>query len=491
VRFLIDTNVFIPLEPGSASDVEEKSEEAAILASSAIEQGIVLHYHPVQEQDLSKDSNSERRTLRQLLLKKYVVLPKPPSPPAEFWKEVGNPPPGSNSWIDGHLIYATTRNLVDSLISEDRGIHRRCDRLGIADRCLTIADAIAVINDTRVVQPEAPPAVDSHLVHELNERDQIFESLREDYPGFDSWLEKCSREHRKSWTISSGANSGYSGIAIVNPESSTHSSLIGPTLKLCTFKVSDESRGFRFGELLLRTVFEYARATDFNSIFVEAYSKQEALIKMLGEFGFQNLGTKSVQSNELVLGKSLIPSGFDSPELAPLEFHRRYGPFNVCWENVSGFIVPIEPRFHEGLFPELESQRQLLAGVDAFGNTIRKAYLCNSNTTRIEPGDILLFYRSRDAKAITTIGIVEETLRSENPALVKAFTSNRTVYRDETIKEKTEKGGALAIKFFHAPLLVNPILFDSLKDNNVLKSAPQSITKISDSSLKWIKNQTQ
>jgi len=39
-----------------------------------------------------------------------------------------------------------------------------------------------------------------------------------------------------------------------------------------------------------------------------------------------------------------------------------------------------------------------------FGNALRKAYLCHASTRRLEPGAPLLFYRSKDEKAVFVVG---------------------------------------------------------------------------------------
>ena len=49
------------------------------------------------------------------------------------------------------------------------------------------------------------------------------------------------------------------------------------------------------------------------------------------------------------------------------------------------------------------------------GNTIRKVYLCRAKITRLRPGDLLLFYMSKDvryaaSRSITTVGIVEQVI---------------------------------------------------------------------------------
>src|ERR1700730_15408199 len=97
---------------------------------------------------------------------------------------------------------------------------------------------------------------------------------------------------------------------------------------------------------------------------------------------------------------------------------------------VRKFCVPIQPDYHRRLFPEIAFGRDLpLFPKEEFGlilahgqertpgNTIRKVYLCRAKTTRIRPGDLLLFYMSKDdryaaSQSITTVGVVEQVMTS-------------------------------------------------------------------------------
>ena len=93
------------------------------------------------------------------------------------------------------------------------------------------------------------------------------------------------------------------------------------------------------------------------------------------------------------------------------------------------------------------------------GNALRKAYLCNSNTGSLEPGDILLFYRSQDLKAVTTLGVVESAIRTADPQEIMTYVGRRTVYRpDEIVMMCRSVRGVLAILFrqdqFHRATVV-------------------------------------
>ena len=90
------------------------------------------------------------------------------------------------------------------------------------------------------------------------------------------------------------------------------------------------------------------------------------------------------------------------------------------------------PPYHEKLFPEISFRPHppLFGAVGIArertatprqertpGNTIRKVYLCRAQAKGLKPGDILMFYLSRDrrlaaSQSLTTVGTVEQCRES-------------------------------------------------------------------------------
>ena len=262
------------------------------------------------------------------------------------------------------------------------------------------------------------------------------------------------------------------------------------TLKICMFKISDMHSGFRYGELLLRDVLQYAERNAFGFLFVEVFPEQEQLIAFLAEFGFSDLD-KPTERGELRLGKRLAFTSHDIATIEPLDFNRRFGPFAMKWEDASVFIVPIKPKYHDLLFPEATAQSQFFEGRMACGNALRKAYLCNAVCREIRPGAILAFYRSEDTRGLTALGVAEETFVSCDATGVARFVGKRTVYPMGEIERLSQKE-VLAVLFRQSRVLRSPILLDKLLRNEILAAAPQSITKISKlAARKWLKIQTE
>ena len=266
MKLLLDTNIIIPIEPTSPKNVEINTPRAARLVQLANKAGTWICIHPAQYNDFARDLDEERAKTRSSLLLKYQLLEAPPDA-SHLTPQLASVPKGSNEDVDNQLLAAVAAPAVDYLVTEDQGIHRKALKFGLSDRVLTIADAVYMLEALFDVRVAPPPAVDAVSAYQLNKRDPIWASFREDYPPFDTWLAKCMREHRQGWKIS-GEN-GYAGIAIVNAESDPPLGMKGKILKLCSMKVSAAYAGFKFGELLLKTIFRYAEANQYDWIFVE------------------------------------------------------------------------------------------------------------------------------------------------------------------------------------------------------------------------------
>ena len=483
MKFLIDTNVFIPLEPAGEAGEQPWAQAAIELARLVSEARSQLYVHPLEREDIQRDRDEPRRELRERLFQKYPLLPDPPEVPREFEQEIGAPTPGTNDWVDDHLLAALHANAVDFLVTEDRGLHRKAARLDLAERVATVTEAISVVRDLFDRAPPAPPAVRSVVAHVLDGSDPIFESLRLDYPAFDDWLAKCKREHRRSWAIS-GAGGELAGVCIVKPEPSAPHLPEGRVLKMCTFKVSPAHNGFRYGELLLKAVVRHAISNSYEWLYVTVVEKHEHLIAFLTEFGFEDVGANQ-GTGERVFAKPLTFTDADRSAADPLTFNIRFGPFASKVAGAPAFVVPIKPLYHSLLFPDAERQTELFPGRFAFGNSIRKAYLSHGSIRTITQGANLLFYRSGDVQGVMATGVVENTLVSSSATHVATFVGKRTVYSFEEIEAMCGRD-ILAILFRHSGILKPPIQLAELVAHGVLTAHPQSIVTVPQEATAWL-----
>ena len=483
MKFLIDTNIFIPLELTSLDNLEAATPEVTRLAQLISKARHQLYVHPAMRTDIQKDTDEIRRKVREILLNKYLCLPNPPSISAKLESILGRAEPETNDWVDNHLLAALDADAVDYVISEDRHLHKKAVRLNLQNRVATVVEVISIVQDLFDVIPPPPPAVRAIVAHELEEADPIFDSFRRDYPYFNTWLIKCKREHRKAWVIED--RDRLAAVCIIKQEKSDLYDMGGKILKICSFKVSEDYNGLRFGELLLKTLFSYIYENKYDWIYITVFNKYANLIDLLEDFGFQEVNF-SINLGEIVLTKPLSYTEVEYNSMDPLKFHIRYGPPAVKLTNVQTFVIPIQPQYSQLLFPEEEKQLSLTPGTHPFGNSLRKAYLSNAAIRKITPGANLLFYRSQDKHSIIALGVAEDTLVSTQPVEIARYVGKRTVYRFNEIEELCQRGETLAILFRQSRILRSPITLNELTKNNVLSAAPQSVLNVPEEAAKWL-----
>lgn len=477
MRILIDTNILIPLEDTAGI----LSSAYAELNRIAQEQNHQIIVHPGSLEDLSRDKNNDRKRILLSKANKYSILESPPIPDNQQLLDLGLTNNGENDRIDNLILFAIFQHAAHLLITEDRGIHAKARRLGIADRVHYAQQALNFLKDLhRIVEIRLPDI--SHIpLHNINYRQPFFDSLRSNYPEFDSWYIEKSAEGRRAWCVieKDGSLAALLIYKEERDEQVTHDvTLDQKALKLCTFKVGDQFRGRKIGELLIKMAFEYGFRNGYKNIYVTIRpGVHDHLRDLSEEFGFFSIGLCRGQRDEVYI-KSIPETAPMISTYLPFDYHKRYNPFFVC-SNVSKYIVPIIPAFHEILFPELQTRRQLSLFNDtsSVGNTIKKAYLCHAQIKNMSAGDILLFYRSTDTKMITTIGIVEDFQCLDDPDEISTMVSKRTVYSRQQIEELCEKE-VRVILFRQIKHLDQPLSMRWLRDNGITGNI-QSIRSVS------------
>ncbi len=488
MKFLLDTNIIIPAEPTELENIELDTPLITELLRRLNEGRQQFYVHTASIQELSGDKNRKRWEMRKMLLDKYPMLPNPPSSTKKIQAVFTIESLNKHDQIDLMLLSSVDADAVDYLVTSDIELRKKASRLGLEARVATPDEAISIIRALFPLTPTPPPAARSRYAHELDLEEPIFDSFRLDYPEFDEWFrKKCKLEHRPTWTIETETGD-IGGICVVKPnDAPEYKEMPTPILKICSFKIGESCRGYRFGELLLKAVFDYADQNQQASIYVTAFEKQIELLDLLENFGFESLCTSS--RGEVVLFKTLKFSRQDYESLTPLEFNVKFGPNQVKFDGANSFLIPIVPKYHEILFPEAEAQLEFLPGRHPFGNGIRKAYLCHAKIRRIASGDIVFFYRSKNHGGVSTYGVVENTVVSSDPREIARSVGKRTVYTYPEIEILCSRGNVLVILFRLSRSTIEPIALKELLKENIIKKAPQSITSLSLEAAKWLKDQ--
>lgn len=477
MRFLLDTNVLIPLEdwaiPLRAS--------LANFVRLARENNHVLVYHPASEDDIAEDRNTERRSLTLQRLRQYTKLEHRPECP---WNTPGTK---RNDAADNEILYTLSLHAASALVTEDRGIHDKAKAKGLLDRVFSIQtaeDLLIRLHETISVRLPNVEEVPLYQLTPLLET-RFFDSLRNGYAGFDRWFREKAEDGRRAW-VHWQEPSELGGICIFtrqdNEQIADTLRLDGPALKLSTFKVGESSRGRKVGELFLKAAFKYASANRLESIFIHGDEQRHYfLFELLMDFGFERVGHHPAGGRQDAVYLKQHPPEPPMDPRPPFEYLRAFFPHFRSDPSVRVYVVPIKPHYHEILFSDFEGeatkQRHLFVQDNYAGNAIKMAYLCRAQTKKMNAGDILLFYRSVDERALTSIGVVEsyETLTDAESIVAKV--KRRTVYSLAEIREMALQPTRV-ILFRLVQHFSRPIPLAELLQARILNGQPQSITSI-------------
>lgn len=477
MRFLLDTNILIPLEDSQIP----LADSLAHFVRLASKHDHDLVYHPASEDDIKRDSNLDRRAKTLQRLKQYHRLDARPDCP---WNATET---DANDASDNEILYALYCDAVHALITEDRGIHDKARARGLVSRVFTIQTAEDWLRRLHEKQSVVLPNIEQVDLYSLTPQlsGPFFDSLRESYATFDEWFREKAREGRKAWVT--WETHGHLGALCVFAhqyhEQITEEGrkLRGTALKLCTFKVGASSRGQKIGELFLKAAFRHASAHCLEEIFVHGDDQDHFLFGLLEDFGFSRIGTHPGSDGRDVVYLKEHPVGAPRVMVEPFQYLRKYFPHFRYDDAVGKFIVPIRPQYHDVLFPDYvlgkDMQLGLFKSTNQVGNAIKLAYLCHAQTNYMAPGDVVLFYRSGDQSAITSLGVVESYEALNDADIVASRVKRRTVYSMEEIAEMTKRPTKVMlfrlVKHFQKPLDLA-----WLKVQGITKGAPQSIVKI-------------
>jgi GNAT superfamily N-acetyltransferase len=484
LTFLVDTNIFLTLEPFGPVGETEPFDEAAGFKRRVDEHAHLIALHSGTTTDIERDSDEARRAQRLQALNKYLVLDNVPASQA-LLDAFGA---SANDQVDALIASALEANAAHYLVTEDRSLRQRLTNVApaLSPRALSLAEAIELLDQLHPPAPEPPPLVELRPCYSIDLADPIFGSIRDDYEGFDKWFQTSCQAGQREALIIEG-DGALAGLCILKDEDDEEYGLPSRRLKLCTVKVAEPHRRQRYGALLVKAALDNAVRRGRTGLYVTVFDRHPELIRLLEDLGFE-ITAQVTALGELVMWRPLVPPPEAVHELDGFEFNRRYGPRNLKLD-VAMHIIPIQPQWEERLFPEGRLQLELVGENAACGNDLRKAYLSRASTLQLERGDLVLFYRSRDERAVRFIAVVEDTLRSSDVSEIVQFVGTRTVYTAEEIEEMADHGRRtiLALLIRQARHLNPSWSADELVAKGVIARAPQSIQSIPDEGAEWIR----
>ena len=470
-KILLDTNMFIYLEDFKVTD--EKVMKLTKRLYDSDEYKIVIHPKTREEILKMKDETKKEIFLSKIAI--YKEIKSPPKASSQFHNKVGCH--NEHDRIDNELLFSIYRNCAKYLITNDQGLLKKAKKVNLDNRVLSIEEALIKFKEKISTEVKKPIYIEYKYLHELDINDSFFDSLKQDYDGFEEWFITKQEKEAQAYVTEDGKNITSFLMMKIEDEDEDYSDFFKPfkpgrRLKISTLKVVDT--GKRIGESFIKIIVEEAINQKVDEVYVTVFDKQEYLIEMLESYGFKKYTKKNTKKadgtfeNENVLVKDMK----NKDEFYPF--------FSV--DNKRVFIVPIREEYHNLLFQESEKNIQLniddYQGKNTASNSLKKAYLCNSNIKQIRSGDILLFYSSRLKKAITSLGIVDaEFHRFENFDDMYNLVKKRTAYEENELRKKY-KNDKLVIMFKLYYSFDKYVSYDFLKNKGIVKGPIQTIKPI-------------
>lgn len=431
MKALLDTNIIIHREANKIV-----SQDIGILYRW-LDRGLYTKcIHSATIEEVKKNPCKETVDLFLVKLESYEIIDIP-SPLQDEVKTVSRHfDTTENDKVDTILLNEIFVERVDILITEDKKIHRKAKELGIKDKVFTID---SFLEKTFAEHPELINYkvlnVQKLKFGKIDLNDTFFDTLKEDYLGFDKWF---IRKYDEEAYITINSNNGMllSFLYLKVEDENENYSNINPQfsakrrLKVGTFKVI--SNGFRLGERFVKIIFDNALKNQVQEIYVTIYNKrpeQRKLIELLEQWGFVLWGKKG---EELVYVRDFSPK-FDINNL------KCCFPYISKEKNV--YIVPIYPEYHTELLPDsilnTESPEEFIEDFP-HRNCINKVYVSRAMEPYPSIGDILVFYRTGGyyKSVITTIGEVVEVkadFQDENDFIL--YCRKKSVYPELALRE--------------------------------------------------------
>ena len=254
--------------------------------------------------------------------------------------------------------------------------------------------------------------IQEKYIREINTSDSFFDSLRQDYKGFDTWIAKKANAGEKAYILFDDTKIvAFLYLKIESPIDNTDISPALDTnvtwLKIGTLKI--DAHGTKLGERIIKKIFDFAVANNIYNIYVTSFEKQAPLIKLLKRYGFVQHGKKI---NELVLTKN-IPTHVQALKNDIL---LDYPAINATSDK---YLLSIYPKYHTGMFSDsmLNTESYDILKDMSESNSIHKVYIAKmKGVEQLKRGDCLLIYRTKDENAqsanyssvVTSLCVVEE-----------------------------------------------------------------------------------
>lgn len=440
-RYLVDTNIIIHRE----------SQDAAMPLVGKLYNWLERisgkkFYHPLSKNEINKYADKKVVDSFEGKLNAYTELTPVEKGDPFFNAVIGLENEDENSKNDSQLLLQVYMGRVDFLLTDDKGLLRKAQKLYLREKVLAPADFV------HIMEQQNPELIDYDVLSVQKERignipfeDPFFDTLREDYghAEFNSWLNGKSEEHAYTFRDQNGTLEGFLYLKAEHKDE-PFKGFDKPMkeqewLKVGTFK--NATQGLRVGERFLKIIFDNALKMRVDGIYVTLFEDKregvKALMNLMKEWGFVPYCHK--ENGELVMIKNMRQ--YDSSKDPKSNYPLKKGSQNY-------FFLPIEPEWHGKLFPDLhiKNEQMSIYEGEACSYAVEKIYVCGARRINAKPGDIAFVYRKgeylpkRYHSVITGTAILQEVIYPESEEQFLKAVKNKSVFSLEELKSFYESG---------------------------------------------------
>ena len=434
-RYLVDTNIIIHRE----------SQDAVLplvgkLYSWLDRMSGQKLYHPLSLDEIGKYAIKEVVNSFADKLNAYEKLV--PITKGDSFFEVSIPfeNEDENSRIDDALLLQVYGGRVDFLLTDDKGVLRKAEKLYIRERVLAPED---FLHEMEKLNPSLIDygvlSIEKDKIGTLTVGDPFFDTLREDYgpTDFNAWLNRKSGEEAYIFKDKDGILQGFLYLKVEHKDE-PFASFDRPMkkqewLKVGTFK--NAMTGLRVGERFLKIIFDNAIKMNVDGIYVTLFENKRKgvirLMELMKKWGFVPYCHSS--TGELVMVKDM--RNYDNSKDPMFNY-----PLTKPGHGF--FFLPIEPEWHGKLFPDLHLKNEDMSIYDqeACSYAVEKIYVCGAKTVCASPGDIAFIYRKGEywpkkySSVVTGIAILQEVIFPKTEEEYLGLVKNKSVFTSDELK---------------------------------------------------------
>lgn len=324
-------------------------------------------------------------------------------------------------------------------------------------------------------------------IDSLDVENPFFNSLRDDYPGFNSWLSRKGGED--AYVLVD--NNQLLGFLYLKDEEEADDSItpsfdIRRRLKIGTFKINPHGTvlGQRFLSIILRRMLN----DGYDFTYVTLFPKQTALINLFEKFGFRKWGTKN--NGELVYYKNLEVFN---------DIYRDFPRLSLQYPTKK-YLLSIFPRYHTKMFPEsqLRTERHHYVEDLSVTNSSEKIYISAARQVpEMRPGDHIVIYRTAEegipaefssvASTICTVSEVKQITDFENFDNFLEYCGRGTIFSQEELQKFwQDQYPRYIIKMLYNVSLNKRIIRRDLRDSVGINAQRWTCVELSDNQFRDI-----